>query len=309
MSPTPPSTNAAPPRPRERLADRKLAERHAARARIAARQIVPPSAEQRSFDAFGRGLRSSRLKLIAAAVALVGSAAMHASVYGVGAWVGEERDPERERQIVAEMRRREPERKPEPPPPPPPPPPEKVAVKKPEPRKTDAPPPPPDKKTPPPAQKPRRIVGITLDSTSATGGDGPAFNVGNTREGETATRAADPRKVDREPPPPPAGTNQKASRIPTGGAKYVLPKRKRPAKPPYPEVLRTQGIEASVTVLVTLDATGKVTSVKIIKSGGFPEFDEAARKTALAEQFEPAMRDGNPIPYTLSYTYRFTLEQ
>jgi hypothetical protein len=103
------------------MVDRKLAERHAARARIAARQIVPPSAEQRSFDAFARGLRSSRLKLVAAAVALVGSAAMHASVYGVGAWVGEERDPERDRKIVAEMRRREPERKPEPPPPPPPP--------------------------------------------------------------------------------------------------------------------------------------------------------------------------------------------
>jgi protein TonB len=184
-------------------------------------------------------------------------------------------------------------------------------VKKPEPRRTEAPPPPPDKKPPPPPnQKPRRVVGITLDSTNATGGgDGPAFNVGNTREGETETTAADPRKVDRAPPPPPVGTNQKASRIPTGGAKYVLPKRKRPAKPPYPEVLRTQGIEASVTVLVNLDATGKVTSVKIIKSGGFPEFDEAARKTALAEQFEPAMRDGNPIPYTLSYTYRFTLEQ
>lgn len=300
------SLPSPPARPRERLVDRKLAERHVARARIAARVIVPPSAEQRSFDAFGRGLRSSRLKLVAAAIALVGSAVVHASVYRVGAWVGEGRDPERERQIIAEVRHREPERKPEPPPPPPPPP-KQMAVKKPEPRRTEAPPP-SDKKTPPPGQKPRRVVGITLDSTTATG-DGPAFNVGNTREGETETRAVDPRKVDREPPPPPAGTNQTASRIPTGGAKYVLPKRKRPAKPPYPEVLRTQGIEASVTVIVTLDATGKVTSVKIIKSGGFPEFDEAARKTALAEQFEPAMRDGNPIPYTLSYTYRFTLEQ
>jgi hypothetical protein len=29
----------------------------------------------------------------------------------------------------------------------------------------------------------------------------------------------------------------------------------------------------------------------------------------MAEKFEPAMRDGKPIPYTLSYTYRFTLEQ
>ena len=48
--------------------------------------------------------------------------------------------------------------------------------------------------------------------------------------------------------------------------------------------------------------------MKILKSSGHPELDEAARKAALAESFEPASRDGVAIPYTLSYTYRFRLD-
>jgi protein TonB len=61
-------------------------------------------------------------------------------------------------------------------------------------------------------------------------------------------------------------------------------------------------------VMVSIDATGKVTTVKVLKSSGYPELDEAARVAALSEEFEPATRDGAAIPYTLSYTYRFRLE-
>ena len=56
------------------------------------------------------------------------------------------------------------------------------------------------------------------------------------------------------------------------------------------------------------DATGKVTRVKIISASPYPEFNQAADKAAHEEEFEPALRDGIPIPYTLSYTYRFRLE-
>jgi TonB family protein len=90
--------------------------------------------------------------------------------------------------------------------------------------------------------------------------------------------------------------------------KIAAPKRKRAKEPPYPPTLRSQGVEADVMVMVSLDATGKVLSVKIIKGSQYPEFDEAAKTAALAEEFAPAMRDDVPIPYTLSYTYRFRLE-
>jgi protein TonB len=88
-----------------------------------------------------------------------------------------------------------------------------------------------------------------------------------------------------------------------------MPKRKRPRLPTYPATLKTQGVEADVTVMVSLDETGKVKEVKIITPSPYPEFNEAARTTALKEEFEPALRDGVPVAYTLSYTYRFRIEE
>jgi periplasmic protein TonB len=294
------------PAPRLRLTERKLADRRAARRRIATRVVRPPSAEQRAFDPLGRSRLRLVHKVFIAAVAIVLSALVHGGVYGFGSWFGSATERKAKRDIVAiEVRERPPPEPDKPPPPDPEPEPERV-VKPPERRKAE--PPPPPTKLPPPAptdKPPPRVVGLNFESTGQ-GGSGPAFAAGNTREGRTAERAADPKKVSRVAPP--ASPNQTASRIPSAGAKYVLPKRKRPVKPPYPAQLQAQGIEAAVMVLVTLDATGKVTGVKIIKSSGYPEFDESARKTALTESFAPATRDGNPIPYTLSYTYRFTLE-
>jgi protein TonB len=158
-----------------------------------------------------------------------------------------------------------------------------------------------------------------MEATSE-GGTGGSFGTGNTNSGTAGDTAADPKKVvrggtgdDKAPdkpvpkadPPP----NKTASKIPTAKAKMVMPRRKQPIKPPYPETLKSQGIEADVPVVVSIDETGKVTEVKIAKSSSYPAFDEAARKAALAEVFEPATRDGVPVPYTISYTYRFRLEE
>ena len=295
------------PRPsRATLAVRKQAERRAARTRITHRLVHPPSAELRNFDPLSRGRLGFGARLAIAAAAVVLSSGVHGGVYGVGAWFGFTKQRDKDRGPVAiEVREREPEpEKEKEKPPPEQPEPERV-VKRPERRKVE--PPPQEPPPPEPGKPPPRVVGLSLESTSQ-GGSGPGFGVGNTREGETDRRAADPKKVARQAPPP-ASPNQKASRIPTAGTSYVLPKRKKPIEPPYPPELQQQGIEASVTVLVSLDDTGKVTSVKIIKSSGYPEFDESARKTALAESFSPATRNGAPIPYTLSYTYRFRLEE
>ena len=146
------------------------------------------------------------------------------------------------------------------------------------------------------------------------GGDGPSFAAGNTRMGEVAEKAVAPKDISGVPTgdtkaPESGKGNQAASRIPVAGVKYVAPKKKNPdRKPPFPPTLRNQGIEGDVVVMVNIDATGKVRAVKIIKGTPYPEFDEEARKFALTEEFEPALRDGVPIPYSLSYTYRFRLE-
>jgi len=216
--------------------------------------------------------------------------------------------------VVIEMRQPPPPPPPEqkPPPPPEPPPPVEKPVRQKPVAKVE---PPPSTPQPPPKAPPVRVVGLSLESTSDEGG-GPAFAVGNTRLGETEKKAVEPKDVT--PPPngtstlPAAGTgrsNQVARHIPVDGITYTKAQRKAAErKPPFPETLKSQGIEGDVPILVTIDARGKVTKVKILKESPYPEFNEAARAFALTDEFEPATRDGVPMETTLTYTVKFRLE-
>jgi TonB family protein len=300
------AASAAPPHsgglpPREGLVLRRKHARQAARARISAHARVPLSPEQQRHDPLARP--RARVGFWP----LLGSLALHGAlvVMGVLSGDGGAGPPERIAQTV-EVRMKDPE-PPPPPPPETPPAPEQVAL--PPPVERPRPPPPkakaPDKTPPAP---PPRVVGLSLEST-VEGGGGPGFAVGNTRVGTTAQQATAAQEVaplaaDERV----AKTNAVATRIPGAGVVYALPKRKAERKPRYPEVLKSQGIEADVTVMLSLDATGKVSRVKIVTPSPYPEFNEAARAAALAEQFEPATRDGVAIPYALSFTYRFRLE-
>jgi len=227
--------------------------------------------------------------------------------------LGAQREQDRER-LAIEMREREAEK-------PKPPEPEKV----PEPKKdierptvVKAPPAPkleepplkePDKKPPP------RIVGLSFESTVGEGsGDGPAFAVGNTRLGETDKVAVKKEDVPKDRPPPVHGTekptvaNQAATRIPVKGVTYTEAKyRGGQIKPDYPPTLKAQGVESDVEVLVFIDGTGKVTNVKILHESPYPEFNEAAKKAALAQAWEPSTRNGEPMASTKKYSYRFRI--
>jgi TonB family protein len=148
----------------------------------------------------------------------------------------------------------------------------------------------------PPKAQPARVVGLSFESTVGEGageGEGPAFGVGNTRMGETA-------KVKPT-------SNAVATRIPAAGVVFTQAKRKKEVKPEFPPTLKTQGIEGDVPVIVWIDATGKVTAVKILKESPYPEFNEAAKKAAMADEFEPATRNGVPTPTTLKYNVSFRL--
>jgi|WetSurMetagenome_2_1015567.scaffolds.fasta_scaffold206684_2 TonB family protein len=225
--------------------------------------------------------------------------------------LGAQREKERER-LAIEMREHEVKPK-EPEPekaPPPKPEPERVAVvKAPLAPKIEEPPKEPDKKPPP------RIVGLNFESTVGEGdGDGPSFAVGNTRLGETDKFAAKKEDVPKERPAPVHGTekpttaNQAATRIPSKGVTFGEAKyRGHAVKPDYPPTLKAQGVEADVEVLVFIDAAGKVTMVKILHESPYPDFNEAAKKAALAQEWEPATRNDEPMPSTKKYSYRFRL--
>jgi protein TonB len=97
------------------------------------------------------------------------------------------------------------------------------------------------------------------------------------------------------------------SKAPAGGMTYQPPRRLKLRPVPYPKKLVDEHVEADVPVAVSIDKTGRVTEVKILKATPYPEIDEAARKFALEEQYQPATRDGVPIPWTIEYTIRFRL--
>lgn len=265
--------------------------------------------EQRAYDPLTRGRHGRLGKLAIALGAVVAAVGAHVAVLVASHVLGTSATVLRRRlqqSVRVEMR--------EPPPPPP-----VVEAKKPPPPapKLAAPPPPKlAKAAPPPAPTPHpkapvRVVGLSLESTTE-GGNGPAFAVGETRGGETAPRAAEPRPTaptETLPAGAPVRTNAAATRIPVAGINYSAPKPKGERRqPPYPELLKAQGIEGDVGVMVSIGADGNVTKVKIVTPAPYDEMNQAARATAEHQEWEPALRDGVAIPYTLSYTYRFRLE-
>ena len=110
--------------------------------------------------------------------------------------------------------------------------------------------------------------------------------------------------VDQEPK-----TNRKATRIPTSGVKLVKPKFLKRVKPEYPPKLKAQGIEGNVVVEVRVDQRGQVAAAKIIAPAEYAELNEQALIAARKEVFSPATRAGKAIPFTLTYTVRFRLNE
>ena len=202
---------------------------------------------------------------------------------------------------------------PEPPPAQPEPQPEPEPQSKPKPKRTPPPDPidiPKEAPPPPPPTPVRRIVGLSLEST-VEGGGGPTFATGNTRMGTTARIAEDPNEAKPLPKPTEKvlPSNRIATRLPSG-SRAVLVKPKPIGgmqDAPYPELYKAQGIEADVTVRVRIDVTGRVIEAEVVAPAPQPEFNRNAKETAAKQRFEPATRDGAPIEWTLTFTYRFRL--
>ncbi len=78
---------------------------------------------------------------------------------------------------------------------------------------------------------------------------------------------------------------------------------------PYPEQAKAEGLEATVVLLIDIDAEGQVEGVAVLEPGppGYG-FDEAAVAAAQQFVFEPAEAGGVAVPVQLTYRYRFILE-
>jgi protein TonB len=190
------------------------------------------------------------------------------------------------------------EKKPEPPKPDPPkakPPPVKMAEPAPPPK--DAAPPPPNQTPPPEAstKPPVLVVGLTLDSTTESGG--MALQVGNTTYGKASDKVVDPKDVKAYSAPkyaPPGGADTEP--VPMGEVKVDYP----------PEAKKAE-VEGNVILKVTLDPEGNVTQVVVVNGPGYG-LNEAARDALKRFRFKPATKGGEPVGYTIMYTYRFLLD-
>jgi TonB family protein len=76
------------------------------------------------------------------------------------------------------------------------------------------------------------------------------------------------------------------------------------AEPEYPEEAAKTGIEAQVTVRISIDATGAVVDVTVPTPVG-NGFDEAAIAAARQYKFSPAEFDGKPGPIVIETTIHF----
>ncbi len=318
-----------------RVPYRKRAARRAQQRKVAAAKAVIPI-EAPIKDPLVRTTKSSAP--LKALVVLILAVFVHAAIITIFfaassiAKITRPPKPKKNDRIEVAVIQPPPPKQAEPPPPPPsepppePPPeavkpkpkpkPRKPRVKPPEPPPKDVKPPPPDpidvpdKPPPEPKKKPRRIVGLSLEST-VEGGGGPSFAVGNTRMGQTERTAEDSKGVEKlapaksAKPPPPA--NRRATRVPTGAGKIDKPKILKSFKPEYPELLRAQNVEDVVKVEVRLDKKGKVTSARVVAPSKHKEFNKAALAGAKKFSFAPAKRDGVPISYTVVLTIRFQL--
>ncbi len=83
-----------------------------------------------------------------------------------------------------------------------------------------------------------------------------------------------------------------------------LPRPYRRLRPAYPDSAAQAEVEATVDLLVDLDAAGEVGGIEVARWAGYG-LDEAAIETVRRLHFFPAMRNGSAIPLRVLLRYNF----
>ncbi|HTK80176.1 MAG TPA: TonB family protein [Rhizomicrobium sp.] len=103
------------------------------------------------------------------------------------------------------------------------------------------------------------------------------------------------------PPPPPA-----KPAVPDSGPTGITSTH---TTPPYPAVARRLGKEGTVTLSISVSASGEVTDASVASSSGIDELDQAAVQWVKEHwRYKPAIRNGEPAAGTVQAAVRFTLK-
>jgi protein TonB len=78
-------------------------------------------------------------------------------------------------------------------------------------------------------------------------------------------------------------------------------------QPAYPIPAMRRGMQGVVTLLVAVDAEGKVTQVRLLESSGHGILDRAANDAVAKWIFQPATEDGEAVPGAARVPIRFRM--
>jgi len=79
------------------------------------------------------------------------------------------------------------------------------------------------------------------------------------------------------------------------------------SKPEYPELARKMRVEGDIVMKLTVDDSGKVTNVELVKGVGRGGLDDVAMSAARSAHFRPATRAGAAVMGTYVLTIPFRL--
>ncbi len=79
--------------------------------------------------------------------------------------------------------------------------------------------------------------------------------------------------------------------------------------PAYPRAAGMRGEEGTVEMLVTIGASGRVSSAEIAVSSGHADLDRTAQRAVLGWHFHPAMRDGVSVPTQSMQVFNFHIDR
>ena len=86
-----------------------------------------------------------------------------------------------------------------------------------------------------------------------------------------------------------------------------VPDPKACPQPAYPIPAMRRGMQGVVTLLVAVDAMGRVTQVRLLESSGHGILDRAAQDAVAEWIFQPATEDGEAVPGAARVPIRFRI--
>jgi TonB family protein len=114
------------------------------------------------------------------------------------------------------------------------------------------------------------------------------------------------------PPPPPPPPGLEGGNFPPPGAPVRVgsgirtPTKVKDVRPLYPPDAQTAKIQGVVIIEASIDAEGRVTNAKILRS--IPMLDDAALAAVRQWEFTPTYLNGAAVPVIMTVTVNFTLQ-